>query len=127
MAEEVAVTSAAVASSLSSQKLLTGGRVVPPAITALDTVAVELWSDAMLRDMPQDNSLGRSRRVLILMSDTGGGHRASAEVSNVVCNYCNCWHSSIYLLGELVAMFTIFAARPCHHTGYLMLHLCGVQ
>ena len=116
MEEEVAVTSAAVASSLGSQELLTGGSMVPPVIAALDTVAVELWSNVMPRDMPQDNSLGCSRRVLILMSDTGGGHRASAEVS-VVCNYCSRWYSSIYLLGELVATVTFFAARPWHHTG----------
>lgn len=84
MTEEGAVTSAAAASFLGSQQLLPGGKVVPAAIAALDTVPREQWTDAMLPDLLRENPLGRSRRVLILMSDTGGGHRASAEVGQAV-------------------------------------------
>lgn len=79
----VAVTSAAETSSMGIQKLPPGGRVVPPAITAVDTGDVQLWSDTMLGD----DLYERKQRVLILMSDTGGGHRASAEVGQTVTIY----------------------------------------
>ena len=89
--EEVALTSTAATSSLGSQVLPhPGGEVVPPPIAAVDTRDVQLWSE----EMPGDDLYGRKQRVLILMSDTGGGHRASAEVRQPVTIYTNYRYSS---------------------------------
>lgn len=91
VAEEVAVTSAAATSSLGSQEPPPpGGKEVPPPIAAVDTRDVQLWSEEMLGD----DLYGRKQRVLILMSDTGGGHRASAEVRQPVTVYTKDRYSS---------------------------------
>lgn len=71
--------------------------VMPPDIPALDAEVMQAWLDAMLRD----GDIGRYRRVLILMSDTGGGHRASAEVGQLVTT-----------VTTGTAVFIFSAARP---------------
>ena len=81
--KEVAVKSAAATYSLVSQKLPPSSRVVPPAVAAGNIGDVQRVSNAMAGD----HDMGRKRRVLILMSDTGGGHRASAEVGQDATNY----------------------------------------
>lgn len=85
-----------VASNKQTPQQMTKEVVVPQDIPALDTEAFQLWADAMLRD----GKIGRHRRVLILVSDTEGGHRASTEVGQLVTT-----------VTTGTAVFT-FAARP---------------
>ena len=83
--KKVAVTplEPAASSLISKLELPPGGRVTPPAIVTVNTRYVQRPSNAMAGD----HDIDRKQRVLILMSDTGGGHRASAEVGQVVSNY----------------------------------------
>eukprot|EP00904_Undaria_pinnatifida_P003607 jgi/Undpi1/13247/HiC_scaffold_8.g02909.m1 len=82
--DQVAVTTLAPAASslISKLELPPGGRVTPPAIVTVNTRYVQRPSNAMAGD----HDIDRKQRVLILMSDTGGGHRASAEALEAAFN-----------------------------------------
>lgn len=54
------------------------GGGVPPGTSSIDVEGLLRHSKALMKDKDPE----KVKRVLILMSDTGGGHRASAQVRN---------------------------------------------